>query len=72
VISRFGDVPWPPRSPDLIAPDFFLWDYLKKKVYITRPSDVHALIENTREEIAKFSEETLQALMCTFVNRVRL
>ena len=24
LISRFGDVPWPPRSPDLSAPDFFL------------------------------------------------
>ena len=24
VISRFGDVSWPPRSPDLTAPDFFL------------------------------------------------
>ena len=23
VISRFGDVSWPPRSPDLTAPDFF-------------------------------------------------
>jgi len=23
VISRFGDVPWPPRSPDLSAPNFF-------------------------------------------------
>jgi len=23
VISGFGDVPWPPRSPDLTAPDFF-------------------------------------------------
>ena len=33
-ISRFGDVPWQPRSPDLSAPDFFLWGYLKEKVYI--------------------------------------
>jgi len=24
VISRFGDVPWPPRSPDPTAPEFFL------------------------------------------------
>jgi len=24
VISRFGDEPWPPRSPDLTAPDLFL------------------------------------------------
>ena len=23
VISRFGDVPWPPLSPDLTAPGFF-------------------------------------------------
>ena len=29
VISRFGEVLWPPRSPDLTAPDFFLWGYLK-------------------------------------------
>jgi hypothetical protein len=33
VISRFGDVPWPLRSPDLTSPDFFLWAYLKSKVY---------------------------------------
>jgi len=39
VISRFGDVPWPPRSPDLTAPYFFLWGYLKSKVYSTRPTD---------------------------------
>jgi hypothetical protein len=25
VVSRFGDVPWPPRSPDLSVCDFFLW-----------------------------------------------
>ena len=25
VISRFGDVPWPPRSPDLTASDFFFF-----------------------------------------------
>ena len=24
VISRFGDIPWPPRSPDLSVCDFFL------------------------------------------------
>jgi hypothetical protein len=27
VISRFGDVPWPPLSPELTAPDFFPWGY---------------------------------------------
>ena len=24
-ISRVGEVPWPPRSPDLTPPDFFPW-----------------------------------------------
>jgi hypothetical protein len=27
VMSRFGDIAWPPHSPDLSACDFFLWGY---------------------------------------------
>ena len=65
-ISRFGDVPCPPRSPDLSAPDFFLWGYLKSKVYNNRPTDLHALKENIRVEIDKLLEETLQAVMRSF------
>jgi len=72
VISHFGDVPWPPRLPDLTAPDFFLWGYLKSKVYSNRPTDLHTLKENIPEEIAKLSEETLQAVMCSFLTRVHL
>jgi len=41
VISCLGDVPWPPRSPDLTAPDFFLWGYLKSKVYSNHPTDLN-------------------------------
>ena len=72
VISRFGDVTWPPRSPELSAPGFFLWGYLKSKVYSNRPTDLHALKENIREEIAKLSEETLQAVMRSFLTCVHL
>ena len=28
VISRFGDIAWPARSPELTVPDFFLWGFL--------------------------------------------
>ena len=28
VISRFGDITWSARSPDLTVPDFFLWGFL--------------------------------------------
>ena len=72
VISRFGDVPWPPRSPDLSAPAFFLWGCLKTKVYSNRPTCLHALKENIREEIAKLSEETFQAVMHSFLTCVHL
>ena len=37
VISRCGDVPWPARSPDLSARGYFLWGYLKSKVFISKP-----------------------------------
>jgi hypothetical protein len=31
IISCYGDIPWPARSLDLSACDFFLWGYLKSK-----------------------------------------
>ena len=66
VIYRFGDVQWPPRSPDLTAPDFFLWGYLKSKVYNTRCKDLHAPKPRIREEIAIISEEKLREVMRSF------
>jgi hypothetical protein len=51
IISRFGDVPWPARSPDLTACDFFLWGYLKHKVFETRPPDLDTLKQKIVEEI---------------------
>jgi hypothetical protein len=32
VISRYGDITWPARLPDLSACDFFLWGYLKSRL----------------------------------------
>jgi hypothetical protein len=34
---------WPPRSPDLMPLDFFLWGYLKEKVYKTVPPSIAVL-----------------------------
>lgn len=33
VIGRRGTIEWPPRSPDLSPSDFFLWVYVKDRVY---------------------------------------
>ena len=36
LISRFGDIHWPSRYPDLSNIDFFLRGYLKEKIFSTR------------------------------------
>ena len=38
VLSRFDDQNWPPRLCDLTPLDFFLWGYLKSKVYVNNPT----------------------------------
>jgi len=42
-IGRGGPIPWPPRSPDLTPPDFFLWGFIKDKVYSKSPSSLDEL-----------------------------
>jgi len=32
-IGRFGPIAWPLRSPDLSPNDFFIWGYLKSKMF---------------------------------------
>jgi len=54
VISRFGDIRWPPGSPDLLIRDFFLRLYLKSRVYElnTRAlEDLKTAIRDKIEEI---------------------
>ena len=51
-IGRNGPQNWPPRSPDLTAPDFFLWEYVKGIVYNTAPTTP----DNMKERIEKLLE----------------
>jgi hypothetical protein len=63
VISRFGDIEWPPRSSVLTAPDLFLWGYLKSKVYANKPNNLEDLKAAIRNEIQLISTETLAQVM---------
>jgi len=38
-IGREGPTHWPPRSPDITPLDFFLWGYVKDKVFSTPVPD---------------------------------
>jgi hypothetical protein len=62
-ISRFGDVPWPHRSPELSTCDFFLWGYLKSRVYTHNPRTLDDLKEAMRQEIRPIDRQLLVRVM---------
>ena len=53
------------------ACDFFLWGYLKSKVYVRKPRTVDDLKVSIREEIATVPQEMLVNVMQKFEERLR-
>lgn len=72
LISRFGDLRWPARSPDLTALDFFLWGFLKSRVYVSRPQTLEALKENIRQECESLSPEVLGKVIKNALKRANM
>ena len=72
LISRFSDVPWAPRSPDLTRIYFFICGYLKGIIYINIPRDLHELKESIIQEICNVTPYILRKVMKTVVRRIRL
>ena len=54
--SRRGNS-WAPSSPDMNPADFFLWGYLKEKVYSPPPTTIPALKRKIRDEFRKIPEQ---------------
>jgi len=50
---------------------FFLWGYLKSKVYVRKPHIVDDLKVSIREEIVTVSQEMLVNVMQNFEKRLR-
>jgi hypothetical protein len=50
---------WPPRSPDLMRADFFIWGLLKGKVYKNTPRKIKQLKDTIRQEIQAVNVSTL-------------
>ncbi|KAJ4429843.1 hypothetical protein ANN_22047 [Periplaneta americana] len=63
---------WPPRSPDLTTPDFFLWGYLKDRVYATHPQTLDYLKHNITQEIQAIDNRVLQRMASDMERRVEL
>src|SRR3978361_1203232 len=69
IISRFGDIHCPPRSPDLSIPDFFLWGYLKVNVYEHHPRSLRELKNAIRTEIEAIEPDLLGRVLENLVKR---
>ena len=50
VVGLGHNVEWPPRSPDLTPCDFFMWGYLKDKVFSTPPENIQQLRQKIIDE----------------------
>ncbi|CAG4969499.1 unnamed protein product [Colias eurytheme] len=72
VISHRGNINWPPRSPDLSPVDYFVWRYLKSKVYENNPRNLTQLKQTSGDNLAshinpsvlKVCEENNIAFIC--------
>ena len=55
-IGRDGPTPWPPRSPDITPHDFYLWRYVKDKVFSTPVADITNLKARITAAFATITE----------------
>ena len=63
---------WPSRSPDLNPCDYYLWGYLKSKVYNPIPKTLDDLKANIEREVGKIKEETLKKTFLNFQERCKM
>ena len=68
LIGKGTGFTWPPYRPDLAPSDYFLWGYLKSKVYADGAfQDVATLKNRVEEEINQISSEMLANVIRHFV-----
>lgn len=69
-IGRRGPIEWPPRSPDLTPCDFFLWGFLKAKVYAQKPSTLEELKTLITSSIRDIDQEVIDKSLLEYRNRL--
>lgn len=70
-LGRRGPVEWPPRSPDLTPPDFFLWGVLKERVYAKKPQTIEDLKHEIEAAVSGIPQELCKKVCHSVLNRLR-
>ncbi|GFW81493.1 uncharacterized protein TNCV_2881711 [Trichonephila clavipes] len=72
VLSRHFHHAWPPRSPDLSSCNYWLWSYLKSKVYRDRPTSLGMLKDNIRLQCLTITPDMLYSAVHNIIPRLQL
>ena len=70
IISNRSSFPWPARSPDLSPLDFFLWGYVKSKVFQGKPGSLQEVKSLATDAIRSVNENMRIATIANFCKRV--
>jgi hypothetical protein len=68
-IGRAASKLWAPRSPDLTPLDFFVWGFIKSKVYKTKVPDPHDLRQRVYEAAQALTPSMLRDVFRATVER---
>ena len=69
-IGRGGPVAWPPRSPDLTSPNYFLWGFVKERVMAIAPTTPDDMKERIRRACTEITPEMLAEVRRSFHQRI--
>ena len=74
IIALHHNPEWPPRSPDLTPCDFFLWGYVKSRVFVTPPASVDDLRQRIIHEIdhVKRDQMMIRRAVRDMIRRARI
>lgn len=72
IIGYGGAVEWPPRSPDLISMEFYLWGYIKAQVYVTEPTSLDDLKQRIIHACRTVTPAVLQRVQDSVLSRIQL
>lgn len=65
-----GGIEWPPYSPDITPLDYFLWGYLKDRVFSTAPDTIDELKLAIKREVEGIRSEVLKRVIDSFQARL--
>ena len=66
-----GDIAWPAGSPEHTVPDFFLWGFLKDRVFRRRIVTIQELILAIVDEVAAIDEHPRRRVYGNFQTRMQ-